>query len=82
MRIDAQLFNKPSMSMKEQIDIAYERTESEFIVELTEATCIEDVRDLLYSELVKNIQHYRLVYIDPEDVLPHFWKVYGLKSCS
>ena len=82
MRIDAQIFSKPTVSVKEQIDTAFERTESEFIVELTEAECIEDVRDLIYNELMKNIQHYKLVSIDPEDVLPHFWKVYGLKSCS
>ena len=82
MRIDAEIFNKPTMSRKEQIDTAFERTESELIIELTEADCIEEVYDLIYNELVKNIQHYKLVSIDPEDVLPHFWKVYGLKSCS
>ena len=82
MRIDAQIFNEPTISRREQIDIAFERTESELIIELTEADCIEEVYDLIYNELVKNIQHFKLVSIDPEDVLPHFWKVYGLKSCS
>ena len=82
MRIDAQIFNKPTMSRKEQISLAFEKTESELIIELTEAECVEDVYDILYNELVKNIQHFELVSIDPEDVLPHFWKVYGLKSCS
>lgn len=81
-RIDAAIFNKPEKSVKEQIDIAFENTESELIIELTEASCIEDVYDIVYAELVKNIQHFKLVSIDPEDVIPHFWKTYGLESVN
>lgn len=82
MRIDASIFNAPTMSRKEQINLAFERTESELIIELTEAICVEDVYDVLYGELVKNIQHFKLPSIDPEDVLPHFWKTYGLYTCN
>jgi len=82
MRIDANIFNKPTIPRSKQITLAFEKTESELIIELTEAECIEDVYDIVYNELMKNIQHFGLVSIDPEDVLPYFWKTYGLTSCS
>lgn len=82
MRIDAQIFNKPTVSRKEQIDTAFERVEIDMMDELIDAECIEDVRDDLYKSLLDVINHHKLVSIYPEDVLPNFWKVYGLKSCG
>ena len=63
----------------QEIDLAYELCESELIEDLSNAEDRADVYDLLYSNLESIINHYGM-NIEPEDVLPDFWKVYKLKD--
>lgn len=68
------------MTVKEQKEKAYIAVEDKFILELSEATCREDVHDMLYTELNRVIEQYNLYSITADYVLPEFYSVWGLKS--
>lgn len=65
--------------IKDQIEKAYIEVENKFILELSEASCREDVHDILYTELNRVIEQYSLDFITADKVLPEFWKVWGLR---
>ena len=63
----------------QDIDLAFEEVESELLLELELAKVRSDVHDELYTSLRYVISQYDL-NIEPEDVLPYFWKQYKLKD--
>jgi len=71
---------KSGKSKHEQhIDLAFEKVREELLDDLFEADTRSDVEDLLTASLWYTIEHYKL-NIEPDDVLPFFWKRYGLKD--
>lgn len=65
--------------IKDQFEKAYIKVENKFMLELSEATCREDVHDLLYTELNRVIEQYNLSWITADSVIPEFYKVWGLR---
>ena len=65
----------------DESEACFQTVESQLIIELTEAECIEDVYDLVYLSLQTEIEHYGY-HLVPENLLPDFWKVYGLKEAE
>lgn len=65
--------------IKGQLEKAYITVEDKFMLELSEASCREDVHDILYTELNRVIEQYSLDFITADKVLPEFWKVWGLR---
>lgn len=66
-------------AIKEQHEKAYIAVEDKFMLELSEASCREDVHDILYAELNSVIEQYSLDLITADAVLPEFYSVWGLR---
>ena len=62
-----------------QIDFCYETVEDTFMAELIDAEFIDDIKDELYIEITRVIEHYNLD-LEVENVLPLFAKTWNLKD--
>jgi len=72
-----ELYN--DIPQNEALEFCYEKIENRYMLELSEATCQEDVRDTLYYETNKIISHYKL-NLDVEDVIEQCYSVWGIRD--
>ena len=63
----------------QQIDLVFENVKTELLDDLFEADTQSDIFELLHASICYTINHYKF-NLEPEDVLPYFWKAYGLKD--
>ena len=63
----------------QQIDLAFDKVRDELMDDLFEAETRADIYDLLHASICYTINHYDMC-IEPEDVMPYFWKKYGLND--
>ena len=74
-----EVYGKGKSQREQDIDLAFEKAREELLDDLFEAGTRSDIEDLLIASLWYTIDHYKL-NIEPDDVLPFFWKSYGLKD--
>jgi hypothetical protein len=74
-----EVYGSGKSTREQHIDQAFDKVREELLDDLFEAETRSDVEDLLTASLWYTIEHYKL-NIEPDDVLPFFWKNYGLKD--